>query len=80
MNYDVTVSSRKFVSCVSTDRIQYNYPVKLGDLTDVNDSNVQNNYVMIYDQSTQTYRFVPPSQVVDLADGVDDDALDYGTY
>ncbi len=78
MNYDITVSTRKFVSSVSTDNL--NYPVKLSDLNDVDTTNIANNYVLIYDESSNTYKFVPPSQVLDLADGVDDDSLDYGSY
>jgi hypothetical protein len=78
MNYDVTVSTKKFVSSVSA--VNLNFPINLGELKDVDSTDKENNYVLIYDASTQKHRYVPASKVLDLADGVDDDSLDYGTY
>ncbi len=78
MNYDVTVSSKKFVSSVNTANL--NFPVNLADLNDVDSLDKQNNYVLIYDASIQKHRYIPASQILNLADGVDDDSLDYGSY
>ncbi len=55
-------------------------PVSLEQLINIDASGIQNNYVLMYDSQTQTYKFVEPSEVLDRADGVDDNSLDYGNY
>jgi hypothetical protein len=55
-------------------------PLSLEQLDNVDTSNIQNNYVLMFDSETQTFKFVSPAEVLDKADGVDDGSLNYGTY
>lgn len=52
---------------------------KLSDLMDVDTSNVQDNYVMLYDASTQKYRFYDPDDLISksLIDGLPEGFIDY---
>jgi hypothetical protein len=54
--------------------------IKLDQIQDVDASTIQNNQVMMYDQVTKTYKFVDPTEVLDRADGVDNDVIDFGSY
>lgn len=54
--------------------------ISIGQLSDVNPANKQNNYLLMWDAVTQKHIYVPPSEVLDRADGVNDDSLDYGSY
>jgi hypothetical protein len=49
-------------------------------LSDVNTSNLANRRLLVYEASTSTFVFVDPSEVMDLADNIDDDIIDYGTF
>ena len=53
---------------------------KLEDVQDVDVSSRANRTLIMYDASTQKYLHVDPAQIVDLADSVDDDAFDAGTF
>lgn len=63
-NFEITASSETFLS----------------NLSDVNPTDKSNNYVLMWDAATQKHVYVPPSEVLDRADGVNDDSLDYGSY
>ena len=52
----------------------------LGDIGDVDISNRANNTLIMYDSLSQTYKHVDPAQILDLADSVDNEAIDYGTF
>lgn len=44
-------------------------------------SNTTNNYIMVYDASTNGYKFISPSQLLGYSDGDGDETdIDYGTY
>ena len=77
MEYNVTVQTGQQVN-VGIESIKAS--LSLGELTNVDVTGVQNNYVMMYDASSQIYKFVHPSEVLDRADDVDDGSLDYGNY
>jgi acetolactate synthase regulatory subunit len=53
---------------------------KLEDVQDVDVTARANRTLIMYDSATQKYLHVDPAQVVDLADSVDDDAYDAGTF
>ena len=53
---------------------------KLEDVQDIDVSSRANRTLIMYDASTQKYLHVDPAQIVDLADSVDDDAFDAGTF
>ena len=76
--YDVKVSTERQISSIevnTTPRLS-----SLGEIEDIDTSNLQNNRILIYNSSTQKYEFVDPSEILDRADGVDDGSLDYGNY
>lgn len=56
----------------------------LEDITNINTNNLNvnaNNYVLVYDPSTQGYKFIAPSTLLGLSDGdTDSTTLDYGNY
>jgi uncharacterized protein YheU (UPF0270 family) len=54
--------------------------LSVSELTDVDSSNKQDNYVLIWNATTQKHEYVPTSEVLDRADGIDDDSTSYGTY
>ena len=49
-------------------------------LSDVDTSNLANGRLLIYQSSTSTFVFVDPSEILDLADDVDNNSIDYGTF
>ena len=53
---------------------------KLEDVQDVDVTARANRTLIMYDATSQKYLHVDPAQVVDLADSVDDDAYDAGTF
>ena len=54
--------------------------IKFDQIQDVDVTNIQNNQVIMYDQVTQKYKFVNPSEILDRADDVDNNAIDFGSY
>ncbi len=84
-NYNVTlprVERKKLVDVDTTPQgIDFgDVDLSVSELTDVDSSNKQNNYVLIWNSVTQKHEYVPTSEVLDRADGVDDGATSYGTY
>ena len=77
-SYDVKVTNKQQISSINVDTVAT--LSSLSQVQDVDVSNIANNYVMMYDATTNTYKFVHPSEVLDRADNVDDDSLDYGSY
>ena len=53
---------------------------KLEDVQDIDVTSRANRTLIMYDATTQKYLHVDPAQIVDLADSVDDDAYDAGTF
>ena len=52
----------------------------LVDLNDVDISNLGNRRVLIYESSSSSFVFVDPSEIMDLADNISDDIIDYGSF
>jgi hypothetical protein len=75
MNYKVKLQQSETIKIdVNTS------PVSVKTLYDVDSSNRQNNYVLIWNEVTKKHEYVHPSEILDRADGVDNDSLDYGLY
>lgn len=55
-------------------------PNTISGLTDVDTASQQDRYLLVWNESLKRHEYVPASQVTDLADDIQDDALDYGTY
>jgi hypothetical protein len=77
-SYDVRVVNKRQISSIEVDSTPK--LSSLGQIEDVDTSNLQNNGVLVYNSITQKYEFLPPSEILDRADGVNDDSLDYGNY
>jgi hypothetical protein len=80
---NIDVSTKKATTSkvdVDTGLIVPEAPTSLGGLQDVDNTNKTNNSVLLYDASTGKYIHVDPSEILDRADGVNDDSLDYGSY
>lgn len=83
-NIDINVKNFRIKKSVDVDTntvvtIDPN-TVSLSNLADVNPTDKTNNYLLMWDAASQKHIYVPPSEVLDRADGVDDDTLDYGSY
>jgi hypothetical protein len=52
----------------------------LVDLNDVDITDLANRRVLIYDSTSSTFKFVDPSEIMDLADNISDDIIDYGSF
>lgn len=55
-------------------------PLSLEQLYNVDATGIQNNYVLMFDSESETYKFVSPFEVIDRADNEDDGAINYGNY
>jgi len=76
-NIRVRVGQRQGTKVIASNKAAAN---SIGAATDV-DTTARSNYsVLMYDTTTSKYIHVPAAQVVDMADGVDDDAYDGGTW
>lgn len=89
MKYQVTLNSNsniqvgiprteKKIVDVATSSVEITGSLR--DLEDIDSQNRNNNYVLVWDAVLEKHVYVPPSEILDRADDVDDDALDYGTY
>lgn len=77
-SYNVKVITKQQVSSIDVDTSPS--LENLAQINDVDVSELQNNYVMMYDAASQTFKFVHPSEVLDKADDINDNSLDYGSY
>ena len=55
-------------------------PTTLGASTDVDISERNDGSMLVWNAGTLKYEHITKFEVLDQADGTDDDALDYGTY
>ena len=79
----IRIGQRTFKKVVASEKAAtqtLNTLEKLEDVQDVDVSSRANRPLIMYDASTQKYLHVDPAQIVDLADSVDDDAYDAGTF
>ena len=84
---DVNTSGRLDQYVVTWDETQQKHVYTLSvaksvsGSSDVDTTNRNNNnYVLIWNETLQKHEYVSPFEILDRADGNDDDALDYGTY
>ena len=76
-NIRVRVGQRQGTKVIASNKAAAN---TIGGASDVDTSARANYTVLMYDTNTNSYIHVPASQVVDMADGVDDDAYDGGIW
>lgn len=55
-------------------------PNTITGLTDVDQTNQQDKYLLVWNSTLNRHEYIPASQVTDLSDAIQDDVLDYGTY
>jgi hypothetical protein len=76
-NIRVRVGQRTAQKVIASNKAAAN---SIGGATDVDTTTRANNTLLMYDSSTGTYKHVDTAQIVDLADGVDDDSFDAGSF
>lgn len=72
---------------IDVDLLQLDVKGNLADLEDVNPTNRQEGYVLIWNEALRKHEYVPPFVVVDRADSSlgqpvapADDYIDYGSF
>ena len=73
-------SARKVVSSQRAAVSQSTFLDKVESIQDVDITGRSGNTLLMYDSTDNKYKHVDPAQVLDLADSVDDDAFDGGTF
>ena len=72
------------VGQASAHKIVSSSSFKAGNLASINDIDVTNrsatNSLVMYNASTQKYEHVSPYHLVDMSDGVQDNAMDAGVF
>ena len=79
----VRIGQRTVKKVVASEKAATTTLATLQELEQVQDIDVTqraDNTFLMYDTSTQKYLHVDAAQIVDLADSVDDDAFDAGTF
>lgn len=76
-NIRVRVGQRQGVKIISSNKAAAS---TVGGSSDVDASARANRSLLMWDSASSKYIHVDPAQVVDLADNVDDDAYDAGTF
>lgn len=74
----VRVGQQNAIKVVASNNIAAN--LTLGVINDVDITNRSNRTFLMYNSATQTYIHVPADQIVDLADNLDDDSYDAGSF
>jgi len=79
----VRIGQRTVKKVVASEKAATTTLATLQELEQVQDIDVSqraDNTFLMYDTSSQKYLHVDAAQIVDLADSVDDDAYDAGTF
>lgn len=76
-NIRVRVGQRNAVKVVSSNKAG---SFSVGGSSDVDTDTRANRTFLMWDSASSEYIHVDAAQIVDLADGVDDDAFDGGTF
>ena len=79
----VRIGQRTVKKVVASEKAATTTLATLQELEQVQDIDVTqraDNTFLMYDTSSQKYLHVDAAQIVDLADSVDDDAFDAGTF
>jgi hypothetical protein len=86
----ITVKARSVPSITvrvgqaSAHKIISSSSFKAGNLASINDVDITNrsatNSLVMYNASTQKYEHVSPYHLVDMSDGVQDNAMDAGVF
>ena len=79
----IRIGQRTVKKVVASEKAATTTLATLQELEQVQDIDVTNradNTFLMYDSTTDKYLHVDAAQIVDLADSVDDDAFDAGTF
>ena len=79
----IRIGQRTVKNVVASEKAATTTLATLQELEQVQDIDVSqraDNTFLMYDTSSQKYLHVDAAQIVDLADSVDDDAFDAGTF
>ena len=79
----IRIGQRTFKKVVASEKAATTTLATLQELEQVQDIDINqrvDNTFLMYDANTDKYIHVDAAQIVDLADSVDDDAFDAGTF
>jgi len=76
-NIRVRVGQRQGQKVIASNKAAAN---SIAGATDVDNTDRADRTLLMYDNATGTYKHVDAAQIVDLADGTDDDAFDAGEF
>ena len=76
-NIKVRVGQREGIKVIASNRSS---TAAVGDLTDIDGTDKANYTLLMYDSTTNKYIHVTPAEILDLADAVSDDVIDYGSF
>lgn len=76
----VRVGQQNAIKVISSNTAASTPTIDMDQIGDVDVTNRSNRTLLMYDSSSQTYIHVDPAQIVDLADNVDNDSYDAGTF
>ena len=76
-NIRVRVGQRQGQKVIASNKAAAN---SIAAATDVDNTDRADRTLLMYDSATGTYKHVDSAQIVDLADGTDDDAFDAGEF
>lgn len=78
--YNVTFPRTERRKIVDVDEAPSTLEANLANLDDVDATDRADQYLLIWDEVSGKHKYIPAFEVLDRADGVDDDAIDYGSY
>jgi len=78
--YNVTFPRTERKKIVDVDNSPTTLEANLANLDDVDPTARQDQYFLMWNETTGKHEYISAFEVLDRSDGVDDDAIDYGTY
>lgn len=76
MSYQVTINNKQRIQVVDVNQRS----TSISNSVDIDISNRQDNSILIWNDTKKKHEYVPVSYILGSADGVADDAIDYGSY
>lgn len=76
-NINVRVGQKQGIKVIASNRSSTS---SISDLTDVDITAKANYSILMYDSTTNKYIHVTPAYIMDLADAVPNDVIDYGNF
>ena len=76
----VRIGQQNAIKVIASNAPSGTFLDKLENVADVNINDRADNTVLIYDSIEKVYKHVDPAQILDLADAIDNQSIDFGTF